>query len=52
MMRHVSRIQNNTLNWLFESINLNVKIQIKYTDFKNQIADLSVKESFTRETSV
>ena len=39
-MRHVSRV---ALDWLFDRINLDFKIQIKYIDTKNQLADILTK---------
>ena len=41
-MRHVSRTHRVALGWLFDRINLDPKIQIKYTDTKNQLADMYV----------
>ena len=38
-MRHVSRTHRVALDWLFDRINLDPKIQIKYIDIKNQLAD-------------
>ena len=38
-MRHVSRTHRGALDWLFDRINLDPKIQIKYIDTKNQFAD-------------
>ena len=35
-MRHVSRIHRVALDWLFDRINLDPKIQIKYVDAKNK----------------
>ena len=35
MMRHVSRSHRVALDWLFDRINLDSKIQIKYVDTKN-----------------
>ena len=35
MMRHVSRSHRVALDWLFDRINLDPKIQIKYVDTKN-----------------
>ena len=35
------------LDWLFDRINLDPKIQIKYT--KNQLADILTKGNFTRD---
>ena len=37
------------LDWLFDRINLDPKIQIKYIDTKNQLADILTKENFTRD---
>ena len=43
-MRHVSRTHRVALDWLFDRINLDSKIQIKYIDTKNQLADILTKE--------
>ena len=48
-MRHVSRTQRVALDWLFDRINLDPKIQIKSIDTKNQLADMLTKENFTRD---
>ena len=48
-MRHVSRTHRVALDWLFDRINLDPKIQIKYIDTKNQIADIMTKGNFTRD---
>ena len=48
-MRHVSRIHRVALDWLFDRINLDSKIQIKYIDTKNQLADILTKGNFTRD---
>ena len=48
-MRHVSRTHRVALDWLFDRINLDSKIQIKYIDTKNQLADIFTKGSFTRD---
>ena len=48
-MRHVSRTHRIALDWLFDRINLDHKIQIKYIDTKNQLADILTKGSFTRD---
>ena len=48
-MRRVSRTHRVALDWLFDRINLDSKIQIKYTDTKNQFADILTKGSFTRD---
>ena len=39
-MRHVFRTHRVALDWLFDPINLDPKIQIKYIDTKNQLADI------------
>ena len=39
-MRHVSRTHRVALDWLFDRINLDPEIQIKYIDTKNQLADI------------
>ena len=48
-MRHVSRTHRVALDWLFDRINLDTKIQIKYIDTKNQLADTLTKGNFTRD---
>ena len=48
-MRHVSRTHIVALDWLFDRINLDPKIQIKDVDTKNQLADILTKESFPRD---
>ena len=48
-MRHVSRTHRVALEWLFDRINLDSKIQIKYIDTKNQLADILTKGNFTRD---
>ena len=48
-MRHVSRTHRVVLDWLFDRINLDTKIQIKYIDTKNQLADILTKGNFTRD---
>ena len=47
-LRHVSRTQRVALVWLFHRINLDLKIQIKYVDTKQQLADILTKGSFSR----
>ena len=42
-MRHASRTHRVVLGWLFDRINLESKIQIKYVDTKNQLADILTK---------
>ena len=48
-MRHVPRTHRVALDCLFDRINLDPKIQIKYIDTKNQLADILTKGSFTRD---
>ena len=45
-MRHVSRTHRVALDWLFDRINLDPKIQIKYIDTKNQLADILTQREF------
>ena len=46
-MRHVSRTHRVALDWLFDRVNLDPKIQIKYIDTKNQLADMLTKGNST-----
>ena len=48
-IRHVSRTLRVALDWLFERVNLDPKIQIKNIDTKNQLADIPTKGNFTRD---
>ena len=48
-MRHVSRTHRVACDCLFDRINLDPKIQIKYIDTKNQLADKLTKGNFTRD---
>ena len=49
-MIHVSRTHRVALDWLFDRIDLDPKIQIKYIDTKNQLADILTKKgNFTRD---
>ena len=48
-MRHVSRTHRVALDGLFDRINLDPKIQIKYIDTKNQLGDMLTKGNFTRD---
>ena len=48
-VRHVSRTHRVALDWLFDGINSDPKIQIKYIDTKNQLADMLTKGNFTRD---
>ena len=43
-MRHVSRTHRVALDWMFDRINLDPKIQIKYIDTKNHLADILTNE--------
>ena len=46
-MRHVSKTHRVALDWWFDRINLDSRIQVKYIDTKNQIADILTKGNFT-----
>ena len=48
-LRHVSVTHRVALDWSFDRINLDPKIQIKFVDTKNQLADMLTKENFTRD---
>ena len=48
-MRHVSQTHSVARDWLFDRINLDPKIQIKYVDTNNQLADILTKGNFTRD---
>ena len=48
-MRHVSRTHRVALDWLFDRIYLDSKIQIRYIDTKHQLADILTKCNFTRD---
>ena len=48
-MRHVSRTHSVALDWLFDRINLQTKIQIKYVETKNHFAGMLTSESFSRD---
>ena len=48
-IRHVSRTHRVALDWLFDRINLDPKIQIKYIDTKNQPVEILTKRNFTRD---
>ena len=45
----MSQTHRVALDWLFDRINLDPKIQIKYIDTKNQLADMLTKGNFTRD---
>ena len=48
-MRHVSRTHRVALDWLFDRVNVDPTLQIKYVDTKNQLADMLTKSNFTRD---
>ena len=48
-MRHVSRNHRVPLDWLFDRMNMDPSIQIKYVDTKHQLADILTKRNFTRD---
>ena len=48
-MRHVSRTHRVALDWLFDRVNLDSKIHLKYIDTKNQLADILTKRNLTRD---
>ena len=48
-MRHVSRTHRVALHWLYDRIKWDPKIQIKYINIKNQLADMLTKGNFTRD---
>ena len=47
--RHVSRTHRVALDWLFDRINLDHKIQIMFVDTKHQLADILTQGNFTRD---
>ena len=49
LIKHVSRTHRVALDWLFDRINVDTKIQINYIDTKNQLADILTKGNFTRD---
>ena len=51
MMSHLSRTHRVALDWSFDRINLDPKIQIKYIDTKNQLADILTEGSFLKNES-
>ena len=48
-MRHVRRTHRVALDWSFDRVNVDLKIQIKYVDTKNQIADILTGGNLTRD---
>ena len=47
--RHVYRTHRVALDWFFDRINLDPKVQSKYIDTKKQLADILTKGNFTRD---
>ena len=50
-MRHVSRTHRVALDWLFDRINLDPKVQIKHVNTKNQLAHILTKRALHNVTS-
>ena len=48
-MRHVSRTHSVASDWLFDRINLDPNIQIRYIDTKHQLAHILTKGNFIRD---
>ena len=48
-MRHASGTHRVALDWLFDRINLDPKIQTRYIDNKHQLADILIESSRTGE---
>ena len=48
-VRRVSQTHRVAFDWLFDRINLDQKIQIRYVDTKTQLADMLTKGSFSRD---
>ena len=48
-LRHVGRTHRVDLDWLFERIMNDPGIYVKYVGFKEQLADILTKGSFTAE---
>ena len=48
-VRHASRTHRVALDWLFDRINLDPKIQTRYIDNKHQLADILTKWNITRD---
>ena len=46
---HVSRTHRVALDWLFDRINLDPRIKIRYFDTKHQLADMLTTGNFTRD---
>ena len=47
-LRHVSGTHRFALDWLLDRITLDPKIQVRYVEFKNQLAGILTKGHFTR----
>ena len=50
-MRHVSRTHRVAVDWVFDIINLDSKIQTRDIDTKHQLADIFTKGCFTSDES-
>ena len=48
-MRHVSRTHRVALDWLFDRINFDSKIQIRYVNTTNQLADILTKGCISKD---
>ena len=48
-LRHVSRTHRVALVWLFDRINLDFKILVRYPDTEHQLGDMMTKGNFTRD---
>ena len=48
LLRHMSRTHRVALDWLFDRISSEPKIQIKYVDTENQLADILTERSLSR----
>ena len=48
-LRHVSRTLRVALDWLFDRINSDPKIQIREIDTKHKLADMLTEGNFTRD---
>ena len=48
-IRHVSRTHFVALDWLFDRVYQDPKVQIMYVESQNQLADILTKGSFTRD---
>ena len=47
--RHVTRTHRVALDWLFDRLHFDPKIQIRYGDTKNQLVDILTKGSFSKD---